>query len=66
MGNELPPMKDTGPAVSPAMVASLEQAIGAALPGDYRAFLLATNGRAHGQDAPDVPPEARSGRAQRV
>lgn len=44
MGHEFPPMKDTGPAVSPAMVAALEHAIGAALPGDYRAFLLATNG----------------------
>lgn len=44
MASDSLPMDETGPALDPATVAKLESAIGATLPQDYRAFLLATNG----------------------
>lgn len=44
MESSFPPMEETGPALDPVKVAKLESAIGASLPSDYRAFLLATNG----------------------
>lgn len=44
MESDLPPMKETGPAIDAAAISRLEGAIGARLPDDYRSFLAATNG----------------------
>ncbi|MEM7205862.1 MAG: SMI1/KNR4 family protein [Planctomycetota bacterium] len=51
---------DTGPELAEGEVAALEQRLGAALPSDYRSFLLASNGGVPEPNCVDVPghPEA--------